>query len=88
MANERYFARRRFKPRVRMQRGGNEAIKQAVVRGFGVAVFSLHALAADPTGDGLSILNVLGGCSHSAAGKRCIPETGCSHWRREYFWNI
>lgn len=60
MATERYFARHGFKPRVRMELGGNEAIKQAVASGFGVAVLSRHALETDPARAGLSILNVEG----------------------------
>ena len=44
MASERYFQRHGFKPRVRMALGSNEAIKQAVAGGLGLAVLSLHAL--------------------------------------------
>lgn len=60
MASERYFTRHGFKPRVRMELGSNEAIKQAVAGGFGVAVLSLHTLAMDATGGGLALLDVQG----------------------------
>jgi DNA-binding transcriptional LysR family regulator len=60
MASERYFQRHGFKPRVRMALGSNEAIKQAVAGGFGVAVLSLHALGMDATDGGLVLLDVEG----------------------------
>jgi DNA-binding transcriptional LysR family regulator len=60
MASERYFQRHGFKPRVRMALGSNEAIKQAVAGGFGVAVLSLHALAMDETRGSLALLDVQG----------------------------
>jgi DNA-binding transcriptional LysR family regulator len=60
MASERYFQRHGFKPRVRMALGSNEAIKQAVAGGFGVAVLSLHALAMDATRGSLTLLDVQG----------------------------
>ncbi|MBX3661332.1 MAG: LysR family transcriptional regulator [Burkholderiales bacterium] len=60
MASERYFQRHGFKPRVRMALGSNEAIKQAVAGGFGLAVLSLHALGMDATDGGLVLLDVEG----------------------------
>lgn len=60
MASERYFQRHGFKPKVRMALGSNEAIKQAVAGGFGVAVLSLHALAMDETRGSLALLDVQG----------------------------
>lgn len=41
---ERFFAKRGFQPRIRMELGSNEAIKQAVLGGMGLAVLSRHAL--------------------------------------------
>lgn len=43
-AAERFFAARGFQPRVRMELGSNEAIKQAVLGGMGLAVLSRHAV--------------------------------------------
>lgn len=60
MASERYFARHGFTARVRMELGSNEAIKQAVAGGFGIAVLSLHTLAMDPARSGLALLDVEG----------------------------
>jgi len=44
MATDRHFARRRFKPDVRLELGSNEAIKEAVAGGLGIGVVSRHAL--------------------------------------------
>lgn len=60
MASERFFQRHGFKPVIRMALGSNEAIKQAVAGGFGVAVLSLHALAMDETRGSLVLLDVQG----------------------------
>lgn len=59
-ATERFFAERGLKPKIRMELGSNEAIKQAIVGGLGVSVLSRHTLALDaPTGK-LAILDVEG----------------------------
>ncbi len=42
----------------RMTLGSNEAIKHAVAAGLGVAIVSRHALATDPTRDGLAVVDV------------------------------
>lgn len=60
MASERYFVRHGFKPKIRMELGSNEAIKQAVAGGFGIAVLSLHTLPMEPSRGGLAILDVEG----------------------------
>ncbi|MCX9155807.1 LysR family transcriptional regulator [Niveibacterium sp. 24ML] len=57
---ERAFVAREFVPSVRMALGSNEAIKQAVAGGYGVAVVSRHALDRDPAHDGLVLLPVEG----------------------------
>ncbi|WP_421693466.1 LysR family transcriptional regulator [Aestuariivirga sp.] len=44
MATDRHFARRRFKPDIRLALGSNEAIKEAVAGGLGIGVISRHAL--------------------------------------------
>jgi len=57
---ERQFKAWNFSPRVQMSLGSNEAIKQAVAGGFGLAVLSRHALDRDPAHEGLSVLDVKG----------------------------
>ncbi|MBB4013388.1 LysR family transcriptional regulator [Niveibacterium umoris] len=57
---ERAFAEWGFVPQVRMALGSNEAIKQAVAGGYGIAVLSRHALDRDPQHDGLALLQVQG----------------------------
>ena len=44
MATDRHFARRRFRPDVRLEFGSNEAIREAVAAGLGLGVISRHAL--------------------------------------------
>ena len=44
----------------RMALGSNEAVKHAVRAGLGIAVLSRHTLAADPAGEGLAVLSVVG----------------------------
>jgi LysR family transcriptional regulator, low CO2-responsive transcriptional regulator len=58
LACDAYFARSGFVPVVRLELGSNEAIKQAVSGGLGLAVISRHALAARPEDDQLTILDV------------------------------
>jgi len=55
-----HFAEQGFDPRVRLELGSNEAIKQAVAGGLGLAVISRHALAAHLADDQLAILDVVG----------------------------
>lgn len=57
---ERQFALWGFSPRVQMSLGSNEAIKQAVAGGYGLAVLSRHALDRDPGHEGLAVLDVQG----------------------------
>ncbi len=59
-ATERVFAARGLKPKVRMELGSNEAIKQAIVGGLGVSVLSQHTLALDAPMGQLAILDVEG----------------------------
>ena len=44
----------------RMALGSNEAVKHAVRAGLGLALLSRHTLAADPAGEGLTVLPVAG----------------------------
>lgn len=57
---ERQFQQWGFSPRVQMSLGSNEAIKQAVAGGYGLAVLSRHALDRDPAHEGLAVLDVKG----------------------------
>jgi LysR family transcriptional regulator, low CO2-responsive transcriptional regulator len=57
-ATERLFAEHNLKLNVRMELGSNEAIKQAIVGGLGVAVLSRHTLALDAPMGQLAILDV------------------------------
>jgi len=61
LAVDAYFAAQRFKPIVRLELGNNEAIREAVAGGLGLAVLSRHALEGRATGDsGVTILPVDG----------------------------
>ncbi len=58
LACDAHFKAWQFLPRVRLELGSNEAIKQSVAAGIGLSVLSRHALAADPADDGLAVLPV------------------------------
>ena len=60
MAAAQHFAAQGWVPQVRLELGSNEAIKQAVAGGLGIAVLSRHALVADPAQEGLALLPVQG----------------------------
>lgn len=60
LASDRHFASLGFRPDVRMELGGNEAVKQAVAAGLGLGVVSRHALAGQPGEEGLAVLDVEG----------------------------
>lgn len=60
LATERFFAEHQMKIKVRMELGSNEAIKQAVAGGLGIAVLSAHTLALERGSDELAILGVEG----------------------------
>lgn len=74
-----YFAQYGFQPKVRLELGSNEAIKQAVAGGLGLAVISRHALAHDTASEGLCMLEVEDFPIHSnwwilySHGKRLSP---------------
>lgn len=55
-----HFATQRFVPRLRLEMGSNEALKQAVAGGLGMSVVSRHALGPDVAGQGLVVLDVAG----------------------------
>jgi LysR family transcriptional regulator, low CO2-responsive transcriptional regulator len=60
MATDRHFVRMRFRPARRMELGSNEAIREAVAGGLGVAVVSVHALGDEPAHRGVVVLAVEG----------------------------
>lgn len=60
LAIDALFAGAGLKPRVRLELGSNEAIKQSVAGGMGVGVVSRHALSSDPASEGLALPNVEG----------------------------
>jgi len=65
LACDAHFARAGFVPEVRLEIGSNEAIKEAVAAGMGIAVVSRHALGGKSAGPGLAILDVAGFPLHS-----------------------
>ncbi|MFA7317741.1 MAG: LysR substrate-binding domain-containing protein [Sulfuricella sp.] len=60
LATERFFGERGLKLKVRMELGSNEAIKQAVAGGLGIAVLSAHTLALERSAEDLVLLDVAG----------------------------
>ena len=60
MATDEYFRGQKFRPDIRLELGSNEAIKQAVAGGLGLAVLSAHALGQTPGQDGVVLLDVPG----------------------------
>jgi len=60
LATERHFTELGLKPRLRMELGSNEAIKQAIAGGLGVSVLSQHTLTLDGEGALLRPLDVQG----------------------------
>jgi len=60
MAVDQHFKRVRFHPKVRLELGSNEAIKEAVAGGLGLGVISSHALHGRAREHGVSVLSVGG----------------------------
>lgn len=58
MACNRFFEEHQWQPKVRLELGSNEAIKQAVAGGLGLAIISRHALNPQPASEGLAVLPV------------------------------
>lgn len=65
LACDAHFERTGFVPDVRLEIGSNEAIKEAVASGMGIAIVSRHALGGKSAGPGLAILAVAGFPLHS-----------------------
>jgi len=60
LTTEKFFAEHRVPLKTRMTLGSNEAVKQAVAGGLGLAVLSQHTLSLDQHSGALSILDVEG----------------------------
>jgi DNA-binding transcriptional LysR family regulator len=60
MAAEQLFVKLKFRPRLKMELGSNEAIRQAVAGGLGVAVLSRHALREGKAETDVAVLDVQG----------------------------
>ena len=79
MAVDRHFRQIRFKPRLRMELGSNEAVKETVAAGLGLGVISSHALHGRTEDGGVHVVAVdgfpLASAWHivHAAGKRLSP---------------
>jgi DNA-binding transcriptional LysR family regulator len=58
MAGDAHFQSLGLRPRVRLELGSNEAIKQSVAAAMGLGLVSRHALAQDPATEGLAVLPV------------------------------
>jgi len=66
LACDAHFARARFEPRILLEIGSNEAIKQAVAAGMGIAIISRHALDAGAAEAQIATLRVAGFPLHSS----------------------
>lgn len=60
IAVDAHFRRWGFHPRVRLELGSNEAVKESVAGGLGLAVLSVHALGPDLAAQGVVVLPVDG----------------------------
>ena len=58
MATDSHFKVARFRPRVRLELGSNEAVREAVAGNLGIAIISAHALGEHYGKHGVSVLNV------------------------------
>ncbi len=59
-AMERFFEEHRFEPRITMEMGSNETIKQAVMAGMGVSFLSLHTVGLEVHSGLLKVLDIAG----------------------------
>ena len=79
LACDAFFRENGFTPKVRLELGSNEAIKQAVASELGIGIVSAHALGAHYETEGLAVLPVKGMPIHSnwwvlyPRGKRLSP---------------
>ena len=56
MATDEHFKKLKLKPNVRLELGSNEAIKQAVIGGLGLAVLSKYSLGENTDQEEITIL--------------------------------
>lgn len=59
-AMQRFFEEHRFEPRITMEMGSNETIKQAVMAGMGVSFLSLHTTGLEVQSGLLKVLDIAG----------------------------
>jgi DNA-binding transcriptional LysR family regulator len=57
---EQFMAKAQITPRIGMEIGSNETIKQAVIAGLGIALISAHTIEAEIEDRRLAVLNVVG----------------------------
>lgn len=57
---ERHFGEQGLAPRIRMELGSNEAIKQAIAGGLGISILSSHTLTLESPQGPLQVLDVAG----------------------------
>jgi LysR family transcriptional regulator for metE and metH len=57
---ERFLHKHHIKPRIGMEIGSNETIKQAVIAGLGIAFISAHTIASEIEDGRLVVLDVVG----------------------------
>lgn len=60
LATDAHFRKQRYTPDLRLELGSNEAVREAVAGGLGLAVISVHALATKPATQGVAVLDVQG----------------------------
>ena len=60
LAVDAFFKARKFTPQLRLELGNNEAIKEAVAGGLGIAVLSQHALYSSAADQEVTVLKVKG----------------------------
>ena len=71
---ERVFAERGLAPRVRMELGSNEAIKEAILAGLGVAILARYSIGFDLDPQELAVLDVEGFPIESHTGTSSIQR--------------
>jgi DNA-binding transcriptional LysR family regulator len=60
LATEQFFSEQGLRCKIKMELGSNEAIKQAVAGGLGIAALSAHTLALERHAQELVVLDVQG----------------------------
>lgn len=60
MAVDQFFAKKKFKPDIRLELGSNEAVKESAAAALGLGVLSLHALHGLDKENGVRVMDVEG----------------------------